>query len=407
MFNFLSFLSQDVPPWGLFFFGTEILFRHPRRFLWGSIIILFAALVAWEWRKRRRALKEPSIELHLSTSRLPSTFGRIHWWTWFSIATVLLVAAYANPEKVRTEYESVFGKIRVTFIFDASLSMKRAEDVLPNRFEAAKNMTRDLVLTLKRDPELKGKYSLALIPFSGAALPYFLPFTVSQDEFLSNLDSLDIEVITKKGTSLWAALRAYDELLLDHPARDNGTVDIGILISDGGKEEGKRERALLPQAIKDLRDPYRAPHFLLSGERIIVRSEEPKRNVVLNTIGVGAAKPVPLKIRDKAGNFMGYEHEKDGDPKSPVLTTTLDEQILQELANQGGGTYHHFSDRETILREFKEIILFHRVEVDKIPHPRYESARAWFLFPPFIILYFLFGYGGWIPRLVRLVARRI
>ncbi|MDO8591148.1 MAG: VWA domain-containing protein [bacterium] len=407
MFNFLNFLSQNVPPWGRLFFGTEILFSHPGRFLWGSLIFIFAVLVAWEWRKRKRAFKEPSIELHRSTSRFPSASRRICWWAWFSIAIALLVAAYANPEKVKTEWERVFGKIRITFIFDSSISMKKSEDVEPNRFEAAKNMMRDLVLMLGRDPELKGRYPLALIPFSGSALPYFLPFTTSKDELLSVLDSLDVEVITKKGTSLWAALRAYDELLLDQSARDKGTIDIGILISDGGKEEGKKERALLPQTIKDLRDPYRVSHFLSSGERIIVRAEEPKRKVVLHTIGVGVAKSVPLKNRDKAGNFMGYEHEKDGDPKSPILNTTLDEQILREIAKKGGGTYRHFSDRETIIREFKEIVLFHRIEIDKIAHPQYESVRAWFLFPSFIILYFLFGYGGWILRIVYVITRRI
>src|SRR3989344_6779191 len=199
MFNFLSFLSQNVPPWGLFFFGTEILFRHPERFLWGSIIFIFAILIVWEWRKRKQAFKEPLIELHRSTSRFPSAFRRILWWAWFIAATTLLIAAYANPEKIKTEYERVFGKIRVTFIFDASISMKKAEDVEPNRFEAAREMTRSLVLMLDQDLELKGKYPLALIPFSGSALPYFFPFSMSKDEFLSTLDSLDVEVITKKG----------------------------------------------------------------------------------------------------------------------------------------------------------------------------------------------------------------
>ncbi|MBI2446367.1 MAG: VWA domain-containing protein [Parcubacteria group bacterium] len=374
----------------------DLIFHPPERF-WFSFLLLFLVIpIVLEWRKRKNALSNPEIKLYLSTSRIPATRKRVFWWIAFAAATGFLVAAYANPEMVVTDWERVFEQVRVTVILDISRSMKKAEDVEPNRLEAAKDVVRNLVAALERDPELKGKYKLALIPFSGAALPYYLPFTVSRSEFLSHLESLDTETIAKRGTSLWAALRAYDELLLANPSRDAKTIDLGILISDGGKEEGKKERAILSQAASDLRDPYRAAHFLLSGERIIVRQKEPGRNTVLNTVGIGMAEPVPLKERDKAGNFTGYQHLIEGNPKSPVDTSTLDEQVLKELAKAGGGEYRHFIDRETIFKEFKALILAHRLEADKIPYPRYESARAWFLAPSFIIFYFLFGYGRWL-----------
>ena len=384
-------------------FGIEIIFREAQRILWALGLLAIFAVVFWEWRKRKRVFLDSWIALHLSTSRLPTVWGRIRWWAFFSLATFILIAAYANPERVKTTWEPVYERIRMTFIFDASISMKQAEEE-PNRFEAAKGIVREMVFMLERDEELKGSYALALIPFSGAALPYYLTFTVSKDEFLSHLDSLDIDVIKRKGTSIWAAIRAYDEMLLDHPAREKDTTDLGILISDGGKEEGKAERALLPRTIAELRDPYRAVHWLMSGERVIVRNDVPVRNVVLNTVGVG--KPgfaAPLKKMDAAGNFLGYEHMKENDTTSPVRTTELDEGILREIAERGGGAYWHFVGRETILREFKKFILGHRKETDRIPQQHHESIRAWFLVPAFVVFYFLFGYGGWIFRLIRKV----
>ena len=374
----------------------DLVFLPPERFWFSFLLLLLVIPIVWEWRKRKKVLSSDEIKLYLSTSRIPTARKRVCWWIAFAAAAGFLVAAYANPERTVTDWERVFEQVRITIILDISRSMKKAEDVEPNRLEAAKDVVRNLAAALESDPELKGKYKLALIPFSGAALPYYLPFTVSRSEFLSHLESLGTETIAKRGTSLWAALLAYDELLLANPSRDAKTIDLGILISDGGKEEGKKERALLPQAASDLRDPYRAAHFLSSGERIIVRQREHRRNVVLSTVGIGMAEPVPLKERDKAGNFMGYQHLIEGDPKSPVDTSTLDEEILKELAKAGGGQYRHFTDRETIFKEFKTLILAHRLEADKIPYRRYESARAWFLAPSFIIFYFLFGYGRWL-----------
>ncbi|MDO8561034.1 MAG: VWA domain-containing protein [bacterium] len=392
----------------------DLVFRHPSRFWWASVFALVFLLVLLEGRKRAAAFQHPWIALHSSTSNLPNFFARLCWWTCWTVATILLVAAYANPERVFYDWERVFERIRISFILDISHSMKKAEDVLPNRLEAEKGVVRDFAAKLEQDKELKGKYSLALIPFSGAALPYYLPFTTSRDEFLAHLDAMDTDTVNRKGTSLWAAIRAFDELLLAKPASDKGTVDLGILISDGGKEEGKKERALIPRTIDELRDPYRAPRLTMSGERVIVRARESQRKVVLNTVGIGKIEinegrrvPYPARLinRDKAGNFMGYDHVKEDDSKGPVLTTMLDEQILSEVAVRGGGVYRHFYDHETILQEFKAFVLANRVEVDKIPVPRYESVRAWFLVPAFIMYYFLFGYGVWMLRFFSRILR--
>lgn len=395
----------------------DITFGNSERF-WPAVVLLLLFLIPvfLEWRKRNKILESPWHKLHRETSRIPTKSRRFGWWTVFVAAIMLCIAAYANPERVKMSVKRVFEQIRVTIILDISRSMKKAEDVEPNRLEAAKAVIRLFLQMLEHDEELSGRYELALIPFSGAALPYYLPFTTSRDEFLSHLEFLDVETITKRGSSLQAALLAYNELLFANPLRNPQTADLGILISDGGKEEAKSERALLPQTVASLRNPYLAPRFSVSGERTIVRKETSQRNVTLYTVGVGkveidaggkrVAKPVLLKNRDKAGNFMGYQHMDETNPASPVEASTLDEQILVELARLGGGEYRHFADRETVLREFKAFILKHRKEADPISlPPQYESLRAWFLVPSFIMFYFLFGYGGWLLRSAQAISR--
>lgn len=402
----------------IFPFETEVIFRPPEYF-WLVFLLPFLIIpIVWEWFKRNKTIfDDPWNRVHFSTSKIPTMSERIFWWIACAVATGFLVVAYANPERVTTEWERVFKQIRITFILDISGSMKKAEDISPNRLEASKEVIRNLVMAFEYDKELKGKYPIALIPFSGAALPYYTQFTISRDEFLNHLESLDIETITKRGTSLWAAVKAYDELLLANLARDPKTLDLGILISDGGKEEGKKEKALLPKEIANLRDPYRTPYFLLSGERIITRSKEPIKKVVIHSVGVGkvevdnsgkrVVKPVNLKNRDKLGTFLGYQHLVDNDTKSPIETSTLDEQVLRELAEAGGGKYWHFSDKDTIFKEFKTLILNSRHEIDRIPHYQHESARSWFLVPSFIIFYFLFGYGQWLMKIARWLIKGI
>lgn len=392
------------------FRGTEIIFRDVEK-LW--LLLCLAplwVLALWEAHKRSSAFREPSVKLHIPTTKLPSRQGRIAWWCFLSIGFSLLVAVLAKPEAKLTYWDTVYGKLRITVLFDDSLSMKYAEDLKPNRLSAAKSVVREFIGMLWTDIDLNGNYSLALIPFAGAAQPFFAPFTTSREEVLSNLAHLDEKVITRKGTSLWAALRAYDTLLLRYPP-DKEALDIGILISDGGKEEGRGgEEDVLLQLIQELRDPYRM-QVLNNGEPVVTRSSEISRRVVLYSVGIGKINiasdgsrvpaPVELVKRDAAGNFIDYYRENETNPSSRPLRSTLDEDILRRVSREGGGEYFPFLDRAELLFRLKETILKQRREVAKVPRYQYEPVRNWLIAPAFFIFYFLFGYGRWLVWLFR------
>lgn len=382
-------------------FDIEIVFRHPERFLLLFILPAILILVWYQAKKRKNAQKDPWIQLHLSDAKLPGRFKRIFWRSVASLVLVVIIAALTNPERKITEWEKVFSGMRIAILLDSSWSMKGGEDIKPNRMTASKEVSKDFIDLLWKDPDLKGRYTLALIPFAGAAQPFLTGFTTSREEFLFNLSQVNENTITKKGTSLWSAFKAYDTLLLWYPPYDKDTIDLAIIISDGGKEEKRpRERQAIPGLIRELRDSYRAQRIIM-GRRFIIRSEEKQRTVIINTVGVGLTEPVPLIVRDRAGNFVDYYRAKENDPKSPILKSQLDEEILKDIAEKyGGGKYINFSERAQLLQEFKNLVLEHRKETGKIPHVRYESVRNWFLAPAFVILYFLFGYGGWLKRLI-------
>lgn len=360
---------------------ADIIFRHPERFFIAAALIpLVWALVWWEAKCRKKELLNPYWSEHLPVARLPGFYKRIFWWLMASLAILLLVAALAVPEKKVAWHELIYGRIRITFLFDSSLSMKLAEDVKPNRLIAAKDAITDLVNMLSRDPELEGRYSLALIPFAAAAQPFFTSFTTSREEFLTNLAEVDEKTISRQGTSLWAALRAYEELLKAYPPKEK-TTDLAFLISDGGKEEGRAgEKEFIPSLIRKI-------------------SSLPNFRVIINTVGIGYSRPVELIIRDEAGNFIGFYRKNPNDPKSPIQKSELNERILKEVADLTRGDYKHFTEKDKILKEFKAIVLKNREVVDNFPRIRYESITNWFLVPAFIIFYFLLGYAGWLIRL--------
>ena len=398
-------------------FGLEIVLRRPE-LLWLLAILPFLWwLAVYEGRIRKKTLQDPWIQLHLASSHLPTGLARIRWWMGASIAFVLLTVIIATPDRKIIEQRSVYGMVRVTFLLDSSLSMIWGEDVEPNRLAAAKSVIENFVNTLWFNGELKGSYAMALIPFAGAAQPFYLPFTTSREQFVSNLEQINQQTVRKKGTSVWAALRAYDELLLSRPAAEKGTLDLAILISDGGKEEGKgTEKLLLPQLMKELLDPYRAA-VVFSDTRMIIRSDVAVRKVMVITIGVGkvaidnmgnqVSVPVPLIIRDKTGNFVYYYREDENNPKSAVLASRLDENILKDIARMGGGSYMHFSQEGKLLQELKALVLRYRQETGKVPEIRYDALRMWFLVPAMLLCCILFGYAEPYVRMVRTYLLRV
>ena len=56
--------------------------------------------------------------------------------------------------------------------------------------------------------------------------------------------------------------------------------------------------------------------------------------IVLNTIGMGTPNGVPIPQYSR-GTRLGYKKDRDGNP----VTTRLNEQMLQQIAQAGNGTF--------------------------------------------------------------------
>jgi Ca-activated chloride channel family protein len=180
--------------------------------------------------------------------------------------------------------------VDIVVALDTSDSML-TRDVKPSRLERARREVYDLLKILEGD-------RIGLVVFSGGA---FLqcPLTLDYGACLMLLDHADTTVIPQKGTNLAEAIResvsAFDDI-----ERSSKAI---ILISDGGN---------------------------LFGDPIEAAKEAKKNGIRIYTIGIGredGETPIPL-----ATGGLKYNEGK-------MVTTRLEDEVLQEIALVTGGVY--------------------------------------------------------------------
>ncbi|HWP48530.1 MAG TPA: VWA domain-containing protein [Candidatus Limnocylindrales bacterium] len=374
-----------------------MIFQKPE-WLWGSILIPLILLGAWyAYRKREQVLADPWIQMHLRGSTLPKRRVVVTRWILYCIVYLLFLMVLAEPMKKKIQEKPVFTGIRITFLLDTSLSMAYARDLEPSRLAVAKKTLQDLVDFLWSNEEIGGNYQVAVIPFAGAAFPTSFLFSTSPYEITSYIQAVDENTIDVPGTSLQAAIVAWEDLLSRFPA-DSDTTDVGILISDGGKEGGSEQNRL--EAIRRINDLHtKNPRILLYTVGIGKIKED--------ALGVRHAEEVLLvKTQDEKGRVVSYYRTNPDDPTSSIQTSSLDEEILRRMAVAGGGSYYYVEESSTFYTSLKSIILSQRKIVRYDTYEEYTPLRTWFLVPLLGVFSCLAGYGRWILIPLRKVIGR-
>jgi Ca-activated chloride channel family protein len=110
--------------------------------------------------------------------------------------------------------------------------------------------------------------------------------------------------LATQGTDISSAL----QLALDHVETDEEKFKVIVLVSDGEDHEGKAIE--LAQYAK-------------------------KQGIIVHTLGVGTLAGGPIPILDKHGNRIDFKKDRNGN----VVTTTLNDGSLSEIARLTGGKY--------------------------------------------------------------------
>ena len=188
----------------------------------------------------------------------------------------------------------------LVFCIDVSSSM-RGTDIKPTRLDKSKFEVSQMIQNLKGD-------RVAIIVFAGTSHLY-LPLTTDYEAAYLFLDQIDTNMIPTQGTALSSAI----ETGLSAFPEDDSKYKVLILITDGEDHEG---------------------------EAISLARQASKRGMIIHTIGVGTIAGSLIPNINSSGIT---EYKKDSSGK--LVTSQLNEKILEEIAEAGRGAFIRFNNK--------------------------------------------------------------
>ena len=276
---------------------------------WMLLLLGAVPVLVWWYlkgaRRRRGSLAHPDAE---GLARAAGSGGR-----WLShlpaalrgLALVCLIVAFARPQTGVTGENVVAEGIDIVLALDISSSML-AEDLTPNRIEAAKAVAADFIEGRRND-------RIGLVIFAGKAFTQ-APLTLDYSVVTSLIAELGVGVI-EDGTAVGMGLATAVKRLQGSEAASK----VVILLTDGRNNRGEIDPVTAAQAAQAL------------GVRVY-------------TIGAGARGTARVPVPDPFGGQRYVTTRVD-----------VDEPVLRTVAETTGGRYYRATDRESLEAIYDEI----------------------------------------------------
>ena len=255
-----------------------------------------------------------------------------------------LILALVNP-KIGTRLETVKREgVDIVFAVDVSKSML-AEDIAPNRLEKSKRLVSEIINDLASD-------RVGIIAYAGQAYPQ-LPITTDYGAAKMFLQSMNTDMLSSQGTAIEAALELATTFFND----EDQTNRVLFILSDGEDHSGK-----------------------VPVDRIKLAREN---NIRIFTIGVGKTKGAPIPIKSR-GVTESYKKDQQGE----VVLSKLNEEVMIELAQLGGGRYLPGLDTEEVVEQIQEeLAQMDKKEFEAKEFAEYQDQFQWFLGAGFLFLF--------------------
>jgi len=311
-------------------------------FLFGIPVLILGIILYNRWKKKSLSLFGDSKllkELMHSYSK-----GRMQIKNVFTVLIfTLLIIGIANPQ-VGTKMEEVKREgVDLMIAIDLSNSML-AEDIKPNRLERAKLAISRLIDKLEGD-------RIGLIVFAGEAYVQ-LPITTDYSAAKLFLSTVNTNIVPTQGTEIAKAI----DLSVHSFDIENAQNKAIIIITDGESHDEKAIESA--QQAQEL-------------------------GIFLHTLGMGLSKGGPIPIYNKYGNRTGYRKDRDGN----TVVSKLNENLLQEIAGAGKGTYVRANNSKAGLSTlFAEINKMEKKEIGTMVFTEYKDRFQLFIGLAFLLL---------------------
>lgn len=275
-----------------------------------AVVALAVVYVAMQLHRRRYEVRFTNLELLSSVAPRRPGWRRHVAAVAFLAAIGSLVVAFAQPardEEVPTE------RATVVIALDTSISME-AEDVDPNRFEAAKDAAKVFV------DEVPDGINVGLVNFDGTAVTRVAP-TDEHTQVTESIDRLELDESTAIGDAILASLAAIETV----PPDDEGTRPPAsiVLLSDGDQTAGTPSDIAVDQA-REAGVPVSTIAFgtesgtielpdAPTGSTLVPVNPETLSNIASATGGTFFTAATGAELRsvyEDIGSSVGYETEQ-------------------------------------------------------------------------------------------------
>ena len=250
------------------------------------------------------------------------------------ICLAAIITALAKPQ-LRDDQQRAEGEgIDIILCIDVSGSMT-AQDFTPNRLEAAKNVAIDFVNKRLTD-------RIGIVIFSGESFTQ-CPLTTDHSVLVSAIQNIRNGLL-EDGTAIGSGLGTS----VDRLRSSKSKTKIVVLLTDGENNGGLID----PKTAKEIAKAF---------------------GVKVYTIGVGTEGMAPQPVNTPLGVVMQTQK------------VSIDEKLLNEIANETGGKYFRAKDNESLAGIYGTIDQLEKSKVEITNTIRYQDK-----FYPFIMLAILF-----------------
>lgn len=312
---------------------------------WWLLLLLPSLMGLMRLReRRRRAFLRQFGEvglLHQTPGRFPLLDKG-----WLHTSLVMLpflctILALADPRLSAGGPRLRTGMLDVVLLLDVSKSMAAEDYGTRSRLEYAREVAKRLL------PALQGN-RVGLVTFAGTSF--------RQADLTDDLRALDfilthwveVDAIRVGGSNLAQAIITGLALLPEETTRQ----PLMILFSDGG-------------------DGIEQAHDVLS--------KVTRRGIKIATFGLGGRQPATIPLYDTQNRFVGYMQAE-----GQVLTSSLNEAPLQQIASSTGGLYRRLVRGD----EWQQLLTPHLVGTKALVQPGYPIFQGFLCFA-------LLGYGAY------------
>ncbi len=245
------------------------------------------------------------------------------------LAIFFIIAALARPQTMFEEQNAEGEGVDIVLCIDVSGSMT-AQDLQPNRLEAAKNVAIDFVNKRLTD-------RIAIVIFSGESFTQ-CPLTTDHGVLISAIENIRNGLL-EDGTAIGSGLSTSVERLRTSKSKSK----VVILLTDGENNGGLID----PQTAKEIAKAFQ---------------------IKVYTIGVGTDGYAPQPVNTPMGVVM--QNAK----------VSIDEKLLKEIAAETGGKYFRAKDNEGLTGIYDEINSLEKSKVEISTRTRFTEK-----FFPFVI----------------------